>query len=334
MKTSKSTIIPVAGGKGGVGKSIISANLAIALADQGNKVIVVDLDLGGSNLHSYLGLTNDMPGIGDYLMTKEGTLSDYQSSSDFPNLTFIPGDGRTPFMANLNYGHKMKLAKQITLLEADYVILDIGAGTSFNTIDYFGLSARGLLVTTPDLPSLMNMLAFLKNFLLRNIIARIKTLPHTEGLINEIRQQTINSTHFTIQVLRERLSHLNPDAVKKVDFVLNHFRPRVAFNLADEAEDLQIADKVNGAALKQLSIPIDWFGFLYHDGAVRRSVRTRSIVMREYQQSMIAKGVNALSNKIVNEWTRETDTSLQTLMEEAIFFEKSFNANTKTGTSA
>lgn len=328
MKSSGATIIPVAGGKGGVGKSILSANLAISLAGQGKKTIVVDLDLGGSNLHSYLGLPNDFPGIGDFLMSKEGALGDYQAGTDFANLTYIPGDGRTPFMANLTYGHKMKLARQITQLDADYVILDIGAGTSFNTIDYFGLSQRGILMATPDIPSLMNMLAFLKNFLLRNIIARIKKLPHTEALINDIRRQTIDSTHFTIEMLRDRLEHLNPEAAKKVDYVLKHYQPRVVLNLADEADDLHIASKVSGAASKQLSLPIDWFGFLYHDSSVRRSVRTRSIVMREYQQSRIAQGVDGLSKKIINEWHRTNDDrSLHSLMDEALLFEKRFAAS-------
>ena len=55
---NKSVIIPVASGKGGVGKSIVTANLAVSLANSGYSTVAVDLDLGGSNLHSYLGLLN------------------------------------------------------------------------------------------------------------------------------------------------------------------------------------------------------------------------------------------------------------------------------------
>mgnify|MGYP001082250925 FL=1 len=178
--SKKTTLIPIGGGKGGVGKSLTAANLAAALAEQGRHTILVDLDLGGSNLYSYLGLQNSSPGIGDFLMSKKGTLGDYQTGTAYSGLSYIPGDGRTPFMANLTYAHKIKLAREISRLEADYVIVDIGAGTSFNTIDYFSLSPLGMLLTTPDTPSLMNMLAFLKSFLLRNIIARIKKYPHTK----------------------------------------------------------------------------------------------------------------------------------------------------------
>lgn len=315
-------LIPIGGGKGGVGKSILAANLSMALANKGKRVIVVDLDLGGSNLHSYLGISNDNPGIGDFLVTKEGHLSDYQTSTHIPHLTVIPGDGRTPFMANLTHGHKVKLGRHIQQLDADYIILDIGAGTSYNTIDYFGMSARGMLVTTPDFPALMNMLAFLKNFLLRNIIARISKLPRTEQVIKEIRNQTIGSSQFTIDYLRQRLATLNEEAAKMVDLVVNRYRPRVVFNLGDEAADLEVAAKVEQAAFSQLQVPIDWFGFLFHDAAVRRSVRARGVLMRDFGTSQVASGIDQLADRIIREWDRSIDDSYQLLMSDTKAFER------------
>ncbi len=56
------TIIPIASGKGGVGKTIFTANLGIALANKGKTVIAIDLDLGSSNLHTCLGIKNRHPG--------------------------------------------------------------------------------------------------------------------------------------------------------------------------------------------------------------------------------------------------------------------------------
>ena len=69
-KFEDKVIIPVAGGKGGVGKSILAANLAMALAQAGHETIAVDLDLGGSNLHSYLGISNTFAGVGDFLIDR------------------------------------------------------------------------------------------------------------------------------------------------------------------------------------------------------------------------------------------------------------------------
>ena len=72
-ENSSMTIIPIASGKGGVGKSVITANLAVNLAERGYKVIAADLDLGGSNLHTCLGLDNNNPGIGDTSVHTRGS---------------------------------------------------------------------------------------------------------------------------------------------------------------------------------------------------------------------------------------------------------------------
>ena len=332
MKNSvrKTTLIPIAGGKGGVGKSLITSNLAVSLASKGMKTIVVDLDFGGSNLHSYLGMHNDYPSIGDYLLTKEGTLSDYQVSSPFPNLTLIPGDGRTPFLANLPYAQKIKLARQIQHLDADYVLLDIGAGASFNTIDYFGMSGKGLLVTTPDFPALMNMITFLKNFLLRNIIARIKNLPRTEGIIKEIKNQTTSSSHFSLSHLRDKLFMLNPEAAHQVDFVFDHFTPRIILNMGDEAQNIRIAKKVNQAILDQLSVFIEWFGFLYFDNEIRQSVRNRNVFMQTHPESRSGVIIERLANSIVTGWHFKRNNSYEQLLSEAISFEDKWKMRTRT----
>ncbi|MCK5736715.1 MAG: P-loop NTPase, partial [Spirochaetaceae bacterium] len=60
-------IIPIAGGKGGVGKSVIAVNLALSMSMFGKKTVLVDLDLGGSNLHTMLGLRNSNPGMGNFV---------------------------------------------------------------------------------------------------------------------------------------------------------------------------------------------------------------------------------------------------------------------------
>lgn len=309
----KTTLIPVGGGKGGVGKSLTAANLAAALAGMGKKTILVDLDLGGSNLYSYLGLQNSNSGIGDFLMSKEGTLADYQIGTAYSGLSYIPGDGRTPFMANLAYAHKIKLVREIRRLEADYVFVDIGAGTSFNTIDYFSLAPLGMLMTTPDTPSLMNMLAFLKSFLLRNIIARIKKFPRTENLIRIIQRQTISSSLLTVDMIRNRLQEISPEAAAEVDRIIQTYRPRIIFNLGDDPDDMLIARSVEGAAMKQLSIRIDWFGFLFHDPAVRRSVRQRSLLLRDEQTCLFSTGIRHLAPQVIDGWDRQSDMSFELL---------------------
>ena len=103
---SQPIIVPIAGGKGGVGKSFLTANLAAALAEMGHRTIAVDADLGASNLHSFLGLPNEYPGIGDFLKARTAELDEMLVPTTIPNLHFLPGEGRTPFMANIPHAQK------------------------------------------------------------------------------------------------------------------------------------------------------------------------------------------------------------------------------------
>ncbi|HBB13754.1 MAG TPA: ATP-binding protein, partial [Treponema sp.] len=98
-------IIPVASGKGGVGKSLLSANLAIALGQAGKKVLLVDLDLGASNLHLVIGQPSPKIGIGTYL-TGQSQFSEIITKTDYENVDFIAGDSEIPGLTTLRASKK------------------------------------------------------------------------------------------------------------------------------------------------------------------------------------------------------------------------------------
>ena len=143
------SIVPVASGKGGVGKTILTVNLAVTLAKRGKTVILMDLDLGSSNLHTCLGIKNRFPGIGDYILDNSRSLESLIIETDIPRLYFIPGDALVPGSANLSYFKKKKLLKETESLIADYVFMDLAAGSAYNTIDFFLSSSSGLIITHP-----------------------------------------------------------------------------------------------------------------------------------------------------------------------------------------
>ena len=95
-------IIPIASGKGGVGKSAISLNLAIALAQLGKKVILCDFDFGGANLHTMLGHKNNKPGLGHFINKIEDHLEPLIQKTAVENLGFIAGDCLIPGTPNMD----------------------------------------------------------------------------------------------------------------------------------------------------------------------------------------------------------------------------------------
>ena len=120
-------ILPIASGKGGVGKSLLSANLAIALGQAGKKVVLADLDIGASNLHLALGHNVKNNSIGTYLTDK----SSFQSiieATEYDNVSFIAGDSQIPGLTTLKAAQKTKLLRNFHSIDADFLILDLGAG--------------------------------------------------------------------------------------------------------------------------------------------------------------------------------------------------------------
>ena len=297
------TIIPVAGGKGGVGKSFLTANLAVALATRGHSTIAVDLDLGNSNLHSFLGLENRYPGIGEYLhKALDRPLSDLVVPTEVPDLRFIPGDGRMPFMANITHHQKKALIRAIRQLSARYILLDLSAGTSFNTLDLFLISDQGIVVTTPEYPSIMKMLVFLKNLVLRAFEQNLRSKPALVACLNEMYNQSMASTTFTTEALRKHVAGTNKAAAAEIGQICHKLRPRVVYNMMESLEDTAIFARINRSLSDVLSIECDHFGVIPYDSKVRRSMKQPGIFLPGNPDSTTTQTIDRIADRIVRYW--------------------------------
>ena len=147
----------IGGGKGGSGKSFITGNLGILLAKGGYKTLLVDVDLGAANLHTIIGLPHPEKSISDFVNKKVGTLQETVEPTPVPNLYLISGAMNNLDIANLAHEQKLKITRNISKLSYDYILLDLGAGTAFNTIDFFMVSDTGIFVTTPEPTSIENI---------------------------------------------------------------------------------------------------------------------------------------------------------------------------------
>src|SRR5262245_39125393 len=153
-------MIAVAGGKGGVGKSTLAANLALAIGRLGHRVSLVDADLGAANLHTMLGVLHPPSGIADLIDDRVDSLDEI-ALSVAPTVRLIPGTSR-PGAASLGTAQKLRLIRAIAHLDADAVVVDVGAGTSYTIVDLVGACDVKLFVLAPQLPSLHNAYALLK----------------------------------------------------------------------------------------------------------------------------------------------------------------------------
>lgn len=127
----------IGGGKGGVGKSLLSSSLAISLSRTGHKVLAVDLDLGGANLHTTLGVDLPRQTLNDFFSERVNQISACISPTSIPNLEFISGAQDSVSIANVPDSQKQRFMQAIREVDADYVIFDLGAGTASHTLDFF-----------------------------------------------------------------------------------------------------------------------------------------------------------------------------------------------------
>lgn len=154
-------VISVTSGKGGVGKTNISANLAYALAKTGRRVLLLDADLGLANVDVLLGLT---PEYNLFHLLHGGIPLDKIILSTAFGFSILPAASGVSEMLNLNAGQKLQLLDAMDGLEKslDYLIVDTGAGINDNVL-YFNLAAQErIIVLTPEPTSLTDAYAVIK----------------------------------------------------------------------------------------------------------------------------------------------------------------------------
>ncbi|HSQ85770.1 MAG TPA: P-loop NTPase, partial [Desulfobacterales bacterium] len=182
---SKSTpkILAIGGGKGGAGKSVFSTIMAFWLARTGHRTVLMDIDLGGANLHTLLGIKSPDRTLNDFITRKFSGLEDICIDTNEKNLRLISGASDVLTLANPHFSQKTKLITHLSRLDADYVVLDLGAGTSFNVLDFFLIAHKKIIVLTPEPTSIQNAYIFVRNTAYRKLSRLSNKNPSLQALI-------------------------------------------------------------------------------------------------------------------------------------------------------
>ncbi len=161
MAIVRTKTLSITSGKGGVGKSTITANMAVSLAQQGKKVLILDGDLGMGNIDIMFGMRSSLT-IMDVLSGK-CEMSDVIQEIH-PNIQLIPGGSGILELQNLNEVQKRVLLDQVTglNLKADYMIVDTAPGIGDNVL-YLNTAVHDInVVLTPDPSSMADSYALIK----------------------------------------------------------------------------------------------------------------------------------------------------------------------------
>jgi flagellar biosynthesis protein FlhG len=264
-------VVSIGGGKGGIGKSLISANLAIELARRGKRVVLVDADLGGANLHTTLGLEVPKRTLSDFIERRVERMEDVITPTGIENLGLVSGALDHLDAANPRYAQKMRLLRHVQSLDVDFAILDLGAGTHSNVLDFFLVSDHGVLVLVPEPTAVENAYRFVKAAFWR----RMRNVAEVYGYDQLLRAVMGTGTFRSPVELVATLSERDPEAGANLARQLASFRPRLVVNQLRTAQDAEIGHAVVAAWRKYFGLEMDYLGAIAYDDEMWKAVRAR-----------------------------------------------------------
>ena len=288
----------VGGGKGGAGKSLVASSLAIALSRSGNKVTAIDLDLGGANLHTTLGVDLPKQTLSDFFTHRSMTLDQCAVPSGIPNLDLISGAQDAVGVADIDFPEKVRLLQSMREIDSDYLIIDLGAGTSHNTIDFFLYADIGVLTMLPEPTSIENGYRFIKSAYYRRLL-HSRFLKETRALIRMGMDAKNPLAIKSPSDLFREVNKQSPEAGMRLKQEIEKFKPKLLINQARTQTDIDIGFSVKTVCKKYFGIELDYVGYLDYDSAVWQAVRRKRPLMLEFPNSRLVSSIDRVTQYIL-----------------------------------
>jgi len=299
-------ILAIASGKGGVGKSFVAANLAMAFAAHEKGTVLVDLDLGSANAHTCLGISHPTTTLSQLLNQKNVNINDLVERGDTPFIGLISGASDDLDMANLKHFQKLKIMRNLKHLNVDYVILDLGAGTGFNTLDFFLYADQGFLTIMPEPTSVENTYRFVKSLLTR----QLKKLPQeSHALMNDVlkEQKKVFGKVQSFALFLSDMLYNHPNHGKNIQNNLRNLNINLIINQMIDPADTKLGEAMKVIFYKYFSLEVNVSGCLHHDTHVIQSLKQRQSYYRLFSQSR-----NAIClHRIAEDMIKKHETKMQ-----------------------
>jgi flagellar biosynthesis protein FlhG len=189
----KARIITVTSGKGGVGKTNLSVNMALAFARLGKKVVVMDADLGLANVNVML---NMIPKYNLYhVIKKEKTIREILVETEY-GISIVAGASGFSQIANMGEEERQDFIRELDMLSnADIIIIDTSAGVSSNVLDFIAAADDAVIITTPEPTAITDAYGIIKiiaaeynalNMGLKLVVNRVKGVAEAKNVADRM----------------------------------------------------------------------------------------------------------------------------------------------------
>jgi flagellar biosynthesis protein FlhG len=289
---------PIGGGKGGSGKSFLTRALGRLVAAYGKKTLLIDLDLGAANLHTLVDVPYPSKGFSDFLRKKIILLENTVIATPVSNLYLISGANDSLDIANLPYEQKIKALRAISRLNYDCILLDLGAGTSFNTLDFFLISRTGIFITTPEPTSIENVYRLIRTIYFRCIrrffiASDFKELE--EAVVAQFGDDALNKPEFMLKVVEK----IYPQTYAQLENDLRALRFKLILNQLRKQDNPALGQQICKIIEKHLGLHVEFAGNVAYDDHVHDAICQRVSFLDRYPYTRTACDLRELSKQIV-----------------------------------
>ncbi len=296
----------VGGGKGGVGKSMVTTSLAVALAGRGQRVVVVDADLGGANVDTVFGISRPAHTLSEFIAGEVPRLADVLSPTSVPNLRIVSGSNALLGMANPRHSQKEKFLRHLRYLPVDHVLLDLAAGSNYNVLDFFLTARQGIVVVVPEPTSIENAYYFLKAAFFRSLRAVARNVAVNAALSRVLDERIKRRVRSPLDLIAG-VMEIDPEAGKVLRQRAVSFAPKLIVNQVRNDDQRELGKKIVHVCREHLGTRIENLGYLEHDQHVADAVHHRKPVLQLHPTCDFAKGVR----RIVDHMLRGTPQAFE-----------------------
>jgi len=282
--------LSVGSGKGGVGKSMLAANLAILLAKSGRRVCLADLDLGGADIHILFGMFAPARTLSDFLRHDTAGIEELiLNVPGFDKLRILPGVGDTLQSANITFAEKRRLLQALAAIDTDVLLLDIGAGVSLHTLDFFMMSELQICVTTPEPTAVMDFYTFLQLATLRRAMS---AFPPQHTVNKALREHSFKSLSEVLALAES----MQEGAKAEIEATLRFFNPLLVVNMVGAGAHVNLL-KLRQLSKNYLGIYLPVLGEIPFDLAVQDALRNFMPVAEPAPRSPAGQALASIADK-------------------------------------
>ncbi|MBI3941281.1 MAG: P-loop NTPase [Acidobacteria bacterium] len=306
--TPGNQILAIASGKGGVGKTVVTANLALDLArlldKRNSRVVAVDLDLGCGNLNSCLGVRDSNGTINDFLLKKK-TLEQVLTQTEVENLQMISGSYSGMDTLKIDADMKRSLFDSLARLRANFVLLDLGAGTSPEVLDFFLEASDRIIVVTPESLSLHNAYTFLKSAILRLLSHQLEKEDFLAPVKSKLWEIIEAKDNLNIRSLVEQFKLWDTYGAYVLSGIISDLKIRFIVNMYRGGEDKIHLLRFHKLLFKYLGLRdnLDYLGFVHFEPKVMKSVQGIKPFVLRYPNNRAAREIQDLAVRILKHET-------------------------------